>query len=388
MKAKLSIYAICFNMLIYLVLSVSIAGAAAAFPGAGETAIQYLLTVPSLACIAGTFLVPILSTRFSQKTLSIGAQAVSLLGAAIYLVYPANLPVLYAAGFIMGIAYGVLATTFPLLVTVHIAENKRNHVMGIASGMVQFGRLASLMIAGFLGDIRWNYVYFTYVLIVASLVILIICLPADTPMPKASEKNLSYKSFFKNRGIRELATANFIFGMLYFMTNTHVSLYIEGYGFGTASTTGLITSVTCGVAGVVACLFAKIYGITKGKTYMFIFAIMSLGYLAAGAFIALETLLFGILCSTISASIFTPYVLVRSAEVVPAEMVPAAVSVAVAFLSVGFFVSPSITNLMAGVLGNGSPAAAYLYGGAASLVLAALTAWLGRKKDSPSRLRA
>ncbi len=380
MKAKLSIYAICFNMLIYLVLSVSIAGAAEAFPGAGETAIQYLLTVPSLACIAGTFLVPVLSMRLSQKALSVGAQASSLVGAAIFILFPMNLPILYAAGFIMGIAYGVLATTFPLLVNIHIAEGKRNHVMGIASGMVQFGRLASLMIAGFLGDIRWNYVYFTYVLIIASLCVLIPCLPKDRPMPKASEKNLSYKSFIKNRGVWELATANLVFGMLYFMTNTHVSLYIEGYGFGASSTTGIITSVTCGVAGVVACLFAKIYALTKKRTYLFIFIIMGAGYLAAGAIIALEALLFGILCSTIAASIFTPYVLVRASEAVPAEMVPAAVSVAVAFLSVGFFISPSITNLAAGIFGNGSPAAAYMYGGVASLILAVFILLLGKSK--------
>ncbi len=181
MKAKLSIYAICFNMLIYLVLSVSIAGAASAFPQAGETAIQYLLTVPSLACILGTLLVPPLSTKLSQRTLSIGAQAVSLIGAVVYLVCPASLALLYGASFIMGLAYGVLATTFPLLVNLHVQKEQRNRVIGIASGMVQFGSLASLFIAGFLGDIRWNFVYFHLFSGRDIACILVPCLPARHP---------------------------------------------------------------------------------------------------------------------------------------------------------------------------------------------------------------
>jgi predicted MFS family arabinose efflux permease len=382
MRARLSIYAICFNMLIYLVLSVSIAGAAAAFPGASGTAIQYLLTVPSLACIAGTFLVPLLSTQLSQRTLSIGAQAVSLLGAAVYLLYPVNLPVLYLAGFVLGLAYGVLATTFPLLVNIHIEEGKRGYVMGIASGMVQFGRLASLLIAGFLGDIRWNFVYFTYVLVVASLCVLIPCLPPDKPLPKPAGKGLSLSGLFANRGIWELALYNFLFGVIYFMTSTHISPYIEGYGFGTASTTGLVTSVTCGVAGVVACLFSKIYALTKKNTLSFIFIIVGAGYGAAGTLVSLPAILFGILCSTVAASIFTPYILVYAAEIASPEMAPAAVSVAVAFLSVGFFVSPAITNLAASTLGNGSPAAAYTCGAVASLMLAAVFAGLRRRQQS------
>ena len=379
MKAKLSIYTICFNMLIYLVLSVSIAGAAAAFPGASKTAIQYLLTVPSLACIAGTFLVPLLSTKISQKTLSVGAEFVSLIGAAIYIIYPVNLPILYLAGIIMGLAYGVLSTTFPLLVTIHIAEEKRNYVIGIASGMVQFGRLASLLIAGFLGDIRWNFVYFTYFLVVVSLCILVPCLPPDKPMPKPSEKNNSYSNLLTNRGIWELAILDFVFGVIFFMTSTHISLYIEGYGLGTSSTTGIITSIACGFAGVMACLFSKIYSMTKKNTVFFIFLVTGIGYIAAGSVISLPTILFGFFCGMTAASIFTPYVLTRASEVTTPEMVSMAISVAVACLSIGFFISPTITNFIAGTLGNGSPASAYFLGGLGSLLAAIIVFAITRR---------
>lgn len=370
MKAKLSIYAICFNMLIYLVLSVSIAGAAAAFPQANETAIQYLLTVPSLACILGTLLVPLLSTKISQRALSIGAQAISLVGAIVYLVYPADLTVLYGASFIMGLAYGVLATTFPLLVNLHVQKERRNHVIGIASGMVQFGRLASLLIAGFLGDIRWNFVYFTYILVVISLCILVPCLPQDVPIPAPSKQSGSLRSFLMNRGIWGLAIYDLLFGIIFFMTSTHISLYIEGYHFGSASLTGLVTSLTCGVAGVVACLFAKIYKITKQNTLLLIFLLLGFGYLAAGLFVGVPSILLCILLGATAASIFTPYILARASEITTPDMVPTAVAIAVAFLSVGFFISPSVVNFFSGLLFDGSPASAYLFGGLCSIFIA------------------
>ena len=379
MKAKLSIYAICFNMLIHLVLSVSMAGAIAAFPGSDPTIVQYLLTVPSLACIAGTFLVPLLGSRISLKALSIGAQACSLIGAAIFVIYPYSLPLLYAASIVIGIAYGILATTFPVLVTVHVPAEQQASVTGIASGMVQFGRLASLTIAGFLGDIQWNFVYLTYFLVLAAMCILIPCLPPDHPAAKTGGKVSGYKAFFRSAGFWELVIADFLFGILNFLASSHVSLYIEGYGLGTASTTGVISAVSCGVAGIVACLFAPIYRRTGKKTLMAIFLAVGLGYVLTGSVISLPTALAGILLSNAAAAVFTPYILVRAGEVAAPPLVPFAVSVAVSSLSVGYFLSPAISNWAAAALGSGSPAAVYAIGGIASLIFAAASLLLSRR---------
>lgn len=336
-KAKFSIYAICFNMLIYLVLSVSIAGAVTSFQDKDPTAVQYLITVPSLACIVGTFLVPLLGSRFSQKALSISAQAASIVGAAIYIFFPHRLFVLYIASVVIGLSYGVLATTFPVLINIHIAPQRRNVVTGIASGMVQFGRLVSLMIAGFLGDIRWNYVYLTYFLVVASMCILIPCLPADFPIEKTSRRTASYRNFFHSAGFWELVFADFLFGILNFLISTHVSLYIEGYGLGTASTTGILSSLSCGVAGFVACCFAAIYKRTKKNTLFLIFLCVGIGYTLMGTVNSILSVFLGVLMCNAAAAVFTPYVLVRAGEIASPTVVPFAVSVAVSMLNVGFF---------------------------------------------------
>lgn len=379
-KAKLSIYAICFNMLIYLVLSVSIAGAVASFPDKNPTAVQYLITVPSLACIAGTFLVPLLGTRFSQKVLTVSAQAASIIGAAIYVFLPHNLTILYIASVIIGLSYGILATTFPVLVNIHIPPERRSAVTGIASGMVQFGRLASLMIAGFLGDIRWNFVYLTYFLVVVALCILVPCLPPDRPLPKSNSRATNYRQFFKSAGFWELVLADFLFGILNFLIATHVSLYIEGYRLGTASTTGVLSSLSCGVAGLVACCFAPIYKRTGKNTLFLIFLCVGIGYVLMGSVITVPCVFIGVLLCNAAAAVFTPYILVRSGEVAAPELVPFAVSMAVASLNVGFFVSPSLSNWAAAVLMDGSPAAVYLIGGIFSLILAAVCVFLFRTK--------
>lgn len=355
-------------MLIYLVLSVSIAGAVAAFPDASPTTVQYLLTVPSLACLVGSFLVPALSGRLSQKTLSLGAQLLSLFGAAIYVVWPYSLPLLFAASVVMGLGYGVLSTTFPLLVSIHVPPAQQNHVTGIASGMVQFGRLFSLFLAGLLGDIRWNYVYLTYVLVLAAMCIVAPCLPPDQPIRAAQDGKSQYSGFLKNPGIWEIILADFVFGILYFITNTHISLYIESYGFGSASTTGAITSVACGVAGAAACLFAPIYRATKKRTLCLIFLLMGVGYVVIGSVVQLPAAIFGVMCSSIAAAVFTPYILARATEVSTPATAPMAVSLAVACLSVGFFLSPAISDLISTAAG-GSISAVYLSAGIVSLVI-------------------
>lgn len=383
MKAKLSIYAICFNMLIYLVLSVSIAGAVASFPGVDPTVVQYLITVPSLACIVGTFLVPFLGTKLSQKTLSAGAQAISLVGAAMYILFPTNLPLLFVASVILGLAYGVLSTTFPLLVNIHVAEGQRNKVMGIASGMVQFGRLASLMVAGFLGDIKWNYVYFTYVFVLIAFCYLVPCLPPDKPIakPSGTGKN-SYGAFFRDPAIWEIAILDFLFGVLYFVISTHLSLYIEGYGLGTASTTGLISSLTCGLAGIVACLFAPIYKITGRYSGLFVFSMLAVGFIVSGLWVSMAGIVIGALCATVAAAVFTPYILAYCTEVTTPETNPMAVSIAVGCLSVGFFIAPAVANTVSGVLADGSPASVYLINGIGAAICAVVILVIKTRKKA------
>jgi hypothetical protein len=172
-------------------------------------------------------------------------------------------------------------------------------------------------------------------------------------VPAPSRQNNAIRSFLKNRGVWGLAIYDFLFGIIFFMTSTHISLYIEGYRFGSASLTGVVPSLPCGVAGLVACLFAKIYKVTKQNPLVFIVELLRVGYLAAGLFVSLSAILLCVLCGATAASIFPPYILARASEITTPEMVPTAVSVAVAFLSIGFFISPSVTNFFSGLLLDG-----------------------------------
>ncbi|MDR1204656.1 MAG: MFS transporter [Peptococcaceae bacterium] len=186
LRVKLPVYCLSFNSMDHFVLAVSMNGLIRSFPGVSETALMYLLTVGTLAAVAGSFVFSFLSARYTKKNLSVISLIVGCGCALLYLLFPKRLPILFAAGAGQGLVSGAIATAFPLLVNAHVAAGERGKVMGTGSGMIQFGRLTTFLLAGFLANIQWNLVYLVYGFMLAALLMIIFLLPQDV-LPQKSE---------------------------------------------------------------------------------------------------------------------------------------------------------------------------------------------------------
>ena len=380
MRKKAAIFSICFVTLLYLAPSVAMADIVSAFPEAAENAVMLILTLPSLAGIFGIVTVPFLTGRFSLRSLSLLGLVLTLLGGAVSFFSTGSFGLLAASSVLTGIAYGILSTVFPLLVHEDFSGPEEDRVMGVASGFLHLGRFVTMLLGGYLADIRWNYVYLTFgFALIALLLVLLSPKKAARPAPRRRPAFFE-ASLWKNRALWGLSLSGLAFTVLYYLNSTHASLYIEGYQLGTASTTGLLSAAACVIAGGISFLFSRIYHKTGKYTFALACVILCLGYLTAGVSVSLAGILAGLIGSSAAMGLFTPYLMLKNTSSASPEETPALAAIVLSFVNLGYFLSPSLTAPMGRLLGNGAPASVFLACGLASLLLAAVLFLAARRQ--------
>jgi hypothetical protein len=265
--------------------------------------------------------------------------------------------------------------------------------MGTGSGMVQFGRLATFLIAGFLANLKWNYVYFGYGFMLIAFLLVVFLLPADTPNTlrhKSDGQNGHFQKevwlkLVKNAGFWQLMAITTLFGVVNFLASSHVSLYIEGYGLGRPSMTGILTGFSCAIAGFMGVLFSVIYKRSGNKTHIMVFIIMGIGFVLAGLIVGLPFILIAVAFTMIASAIFLPYTLLCVFKVSDEQTAPMVTALIPTLINAGSFLSPMIMGGLANSAGDGSPATVYLCGGiltlAVGIVLIVVAKWMVYNKD-------
>ena len=168
-----------------------------------------------------------------------------------------------------------------------------------------------------------------------------------------------------------ISLIGFSFAVLYFISSTHVSLYIEGYGIGSAMTTGWVSGLSSVFAILVAVLFAKIYRKSQNYTFFLIFLILGLGYLPMGLSIQLPFAILGICSAAIAMALFSPYLMIAIADACDSTTLAATTAFVLAFVNIGYFASPYITEFMASLLQLEGTASVFLIAAVFGLLLAA-----------------
>lgn len=365
MKQKAAVLALCFTTLIYLVLTVSVAGLLAAFPDVSERRVMLVLTLPNLTSVLGLFCVPLLAPRVSQRAMALGSLGALLLGGAVCLLFHDSLPVLLAAACLMGLSYGFLSTLYPMLVNRLFDGRERIAVMGMGAGMLQLGRLASNLIGGFLGEIHWYWVYWTFGFVLIALVLCAAWLPAGIPAAEPGARDAGSLNW---GGVWKLSAAAMLFAASYFIISTHASLYVEGYGLGTASITGVLSALSYGAAGITAAFYERISRRTGKHTLAIAFLVIGAGYTAPGLRHSLVGACLAFLAGAVGIALFTPWLMVAVSDAAGRWEAPAAMAVVLTCVNVGYFLSPYLTNTLSSVLGDGGSASAFLWTGVLALL--------------------
>lgn len=376
MKKKIAVMSLCFTTLLYLVLTVAVADLLAAFPDTPQNRVLLVLMLPNLTGILGILAVPLLARYLSSKALSLLGLALLLLGGAMSLVFHASLAALLAAGCVMGLAYGIISTLYPLLVNANFQGEERLAVMGVCGGMLQIGRLASSLLGGYLARRHWYDVYWTFGFVAVAFLLVALLLPGGREAKGFSERDAGS---LKSGRVWKLSLFASVFACLYFIVSTDISVYIEGYGLGTSALTGWLSSLSCGVAGVTAAFYGRISRLSGRFTLAASFGLIGLGYFLAGQWVSLAGAVAAFLAGALGIALFTPWLMTAISDAAGSHHAPVATAMVLTWVNLGYFASPYVTAPLGRLLGGGS-AAAFSASGVAALLFCAVTALLCRKK--------
>lgn len=377
MKKKLAVMSLCFTTLLYLVLTVSVAGLLAAFPDVPEHTVMLVLTLPSLTGIAGILAVPFLTPYLSQRALSVLGLSMLFAGGVLCLLFHESLAVLLAAAGITGVAYGIISALYPLLVNANFSGAERVTVMGLCAAMLQAGRLAASLIGGYLARAHWYDVYYTYGFVLLALILVAAFLPENRTGAQRSDRRDTVS--LRSGPVWMLSFFSAGFACLYFLISTDASVYIEGYGLGTSALTGWLSSVSCAAAGICAAFYGKISRVFGRYTLSFAFAAVGAGDLFAGFCVGKAGITAAFLFSALGIALFTPWLMTAISEAAGRTDAPVATAVVLTCVNVGYFVSPAVTGPVGSLLGGGS-AAAFAGTGVLSLAFFVGTALLTRRR--------
>ena len=379
MKKKIAVMSLCFTTLLYMVLTVAVADLLAAFPDTPADTVLLVLMLPNLTGIVGIIAIPFLARRLSSKSLSLLGLVLLCAGGAMCLLFHHSLAVLLAAGCVMGLAYGIISTLYPMLVNAYFSGAERIEVMGVCAGMLQLGRLASSLIGGYLARAHWYNVYWTFGFALIALVLVVLLLPKDRE-PEGSQADGGDAASLRKGSVWKLSFFAAAFACLYFVISTDGSLYIEGHGLGASDLTGWLNSLSCGVAGgVVAALYGRISRLSGRFTLAAAFGLIGVGYLFAGSFVGLFGAVIAFLAGALATALFTPWLMTAISDAAGSHHAPTATAIVLTCVNVGYFVSPYVTEPL-GLLFGGGSAAAFAAAGTASLAFCLVTMLLCKKR--------
>lgn len=379
MRKKLAIMSLCFTTLMYLVLTVAVAGLLDAFPGVPESRVMLVLTLPNLTAIAGILLVPLAAAYLSDKALSLLSLLMLLAGGGLCMLFHGSLPVLLAAAAVMGAAYGVISTLYPMLVNTHFTGGERVTVMGLCAAMLQGGRLVTYLIGGYLAKSHWYDVYYTYLFAVIALVLVALYLPrTQASGQKGGGRDTGS---FRSKGVWRLSFFAAVYACLYFVLSTDGSVYIEGGGLGSAALTGWLSSLSCAVAGISAALYGRISRRIGWATFPAAFLLIGAGYLFAGLHVTVLGAAAAFLAGALGISLFTPWLMTAISDAAGQAAAPVATAIVLTCVNIGYFLSPYVSAPLARLLGGGAPAAFAAFG--VLSLLSGVAAALQCRRHSP-----
>lgn len=372
MKPKHLIYATCFVTLLYIAPSVCISSMVASFGQARQAAVLSLLTLPSLTSIAGLFLAPVLAKRASLRALNLAALALLTATGLASFACAGSLEVLLALSAVMGVAYGLLNTLFPLLAAAYYQGDELGRVMGVASGMLQLGRVAAMLAGGALAGLGWRYVYLLFLMALAPLA-MSFALRRPAP-PSGGQPASQGRGLYWGR-LLGLGAAGFSFTAVYYISSTHASLYIEGYGLGTAAATGALSALACGLSGLLSLGYSFLRRYTGRFTFALAFLIVAAGYLPAALSPSLGAAGLAICASLAGMALFYPELMLHITHSAAPGSLPWASALVLACNGLGYTAAPALNGWLAGFLPVGGAAGVFLAAGlvalAAALALAA-----------------
>lgn len=254
LKVQVGIFSLSMLSMATLVLAPVIGSLVVAFPEAGISTIQMVLSVATLTGMIAAFLVARLALNLPKKTIAVtGAVITGIAGLVPYFLHQ-NIGFVILCSAIVGIGVGFITNTIPGLIAEHFPAEQGQTMMGRQVAFVSVGTMVMMFVSGQLGVKNWYYSSLTYIIAGIVAVIAAVTLPMDKVHTEAID---SPKPSFKealNKNVLTIACLGFIFMIVNNVFNNNLSLLIQENNLGGSDISGLVSTVSQ-LGGLIAGLF-------------------------------------------------------------------------------------------------------------------------------------
>lgn len=367
-KYLIGVYAAAISFLGLLVPVSIVADIVATFPTADINAIQMIVSLPSLIMVPAAFVVSVLASRISKKTIAVACTVLYMVAGLAPLVFHDSVEQMLVAAVFVGMGVGGLQNSIFSLIADTFDGVKRGTAMGLFATFVAVGGVLWTQLSSRLGAGNWVNAYWAYLIMLPLIACEIIFLPKGQLEPrrqKGERASIPGEILF-------IAATGFVFYVAVQLYNSNASLLVTGNGFGGTIESGYAATAAT-IAGLIAGLFVgPVVGKLGGHSITLTYFLGAAGLLICSFAPSLVTLCIGGFVASMGKEIFTPISGNRASEESP--LVGRAFNIALvsAALNIGQAVSPYVTSITATPAG-GSIFAKMIIGSVACLVIGAIT---------------
>lgn len=341
---RITVLAPSFVLTSILALVPALARIADAFPHVSTSAIQMLVTRPSLVAFPVILLPGVLSGLISKKRIALLSLFLMLVGGLIPFFFYQSFGVLLAAGALFGLGLGGISPMTTALVYEHFPKDTEA-MLGYMGAILGAGGMLFSFLGGFLATIEWRYAYLSFLLVVP-VIVLVFLLPRGV----VQKDGARFTGLFNGALVYYLVQC-VIASIGFNVFNTNIAMYIQETGLGDAGTSGLVTSVYAALSVVGGILTGKIMGRLQRYTLSVLFLAAGVGMLSI--FIGHTLVLVGAFLIGFTFSVFMPAGYSRATQSAPAAASTLAISVYCCSHQLGQFLTPFAINGVTGLTGGG-----------------------------------
>lgn len=160
-------------------ISPILADIAAAFPQAGASTVQFLMTFPSLMVLVCSLAAAGAAAYIPKKVIAAAGCGLFCAGGVLSWLFHGSLTLLFVWAGTAGIGIGLVVPMATSLVTDCFEGAEQQSVMGLQSSAANVGAMLMTFFGGLLAAVHWSCNYLVYLIALPGLFLALACLPKD-----------------------------------------------------------------------------------------------------------------------------------------------------------------------------------------------------------------
>lgn len=350
-------------------ISPILADIAAAFPAAGASSVQFLMTFPSLMVLFFSLLAAVAAARIPKKYLAAVGCGLFAASGLLSWMFHGSLPLLFAWAAMMGVGIGLVVPMATSLVTDFFTGAAGQQMMGLQSTAANAGAMLMTFLGGLLAGIHWSCNYLVYLIALPGMALSLLCLPRSAPNAAEGQAGGSMLPLLKKPVVLRSCLLSLLVTMLFNTAPTNLSMLLEENGLGTAAQAGTATTLLLLSGAVGGLCFARLAGVLGRRVVVFGFTMLAIGQLVCAAAPSLPVVFLGCLICGCAISTVMPQAMLEASAQADGNTAGTS-ALAMASSNLGGFCAPLLTILAQALTGSASTAPRLVV----SAVCAAVTA--------------